>query len=322
MTAGAKDVPFKRILLTGGCGFVGRHLLAVLLPRLGADAKVFLATLTPGSDRPDVDEIPFDLRDPHSIAHAVQLARPDLVIHLAAQASVAQAAGDRAMTWDVNLGGTLALAKAIASDAPDATMLFASSAALYGDAFRDGPVSESTVPQPRSVYDRTKYASEMALGDVLPDSARLIVARPSNHSGPGQDHRFVIPSLAAQIHAVDLGQASVVKVGNLYPARDFIDVRDVIDAYLALLSVASTLPNRSVFNISSGAVVTIQELLDRLKRIGQSGAIIEQDPQRMRADEIETAAIDSYALRATTGWAPTRSIDDMLQAIWQDLRSP
>lgn len=322
MTAGATSLPFKRILLTGGCGFVGRHLQAALLPRLGADAKVFLATLTPGSEQGDVEEIAFDLRDPLSIAEAVGLARPDLVIHLAAQASVAQAAGDRAMTWDVNLGGTLALAKAIARDAPDATMLFASSAALYGDAFRNGEVTEATVPQPRSVYDRTKYASEMALSDVLPDSARLIIARPSNHSGPGQDNRFVIPSLAAQIRAVDLGQASVVKVGNLFPARDFIDVRDVIDAYLALLSVAGTLPNRSVFNIASGSLVTIEELLDRLKRIGQSGAVIEQDPQRMRADEIEKAAIDSSALRAATGWAPTRSIDDMLQAIWHDLRSP
>jgi len=245
---------------------------------------------------------------------------PDLIIHLAAQASVGQARNSEGETWSINVAGTIALARSAAQFAPACTFFFVSTADLYGGAYNRGIVDEKTLPEPRSPYARSKLAAEMALGDILTDEARLIIARPTNHSGTGQDERFVIPGFAAQIVAVERGEASTVNVGNLTPQRDFLDVRDVVNAYMALLAKAPALPMRSTFNIASGEVIAIQTVLDQLCQLSDADLVVTQDPQRMRASDVDKTMIDITEITRATGWAPTHPISEMLNNVLTDQR--
>lgn len=120
--------------------------------------------------------------------------------------------------------------------------------------FREGILTEAVTPRPLESYGRSKLAAENALSDILAEEGRLIIARPVNHSGPGQRSRdFVLASFAAQIAAIEAGAIEpILKVGDLSRARDFLDVRDVVDAYMRLIATAAELPDRiSIFNIAS-----------------------------------------------------------------------
>ena len=126
---------------------------------------------------------------------AVAQACPDIVIHLAGQASVARTVRDTGATFAVNLGGSLNLALAIARHTPDATLLFASSSEVYGESFLAGPVTEASPIRPMNAYAKSKRLAEEMFAAVLPPSAKLIVARPFNHTGAGQHEDFVLPSV-------------------------------------------------------------------------------------------------------------------------------
>jgi GDP-4-dehydro-6-deoxy-D-mannose reductase len=314
--AAPPPLPFGRILVTGADGFVGRELVPAIAARLRPDARLSLATRQPVMAVPDAwHRIAFDLEDGASIAAAIVETRPDLVVHLAGQASVGRSAGTAAATWSANLSGSLALARALADTVPDCTMLFASSVEVYGLTFNHETATEASPLRPQSAYARSKAAAEAMLADVLPASARLIVARPCNHSGPDQDEAYVIPAFAAQIARAESGASRVIRVGNLDAERDFLDVRDVVSAYLAVLASAEALPARSIFNIASGRPVRIGTILDRLRAMSRCETRVEPDPDRMRPSEVASAAIDSAAIVQATGWAPVHTLDDMLARV-------
>jgi len=311
---------FSRILFTGADGFVGPYLLSALHEALPPSTEIVIASRTGGGDA-NHEHVRMELTEPRSVTGAVRHVAPDLVIHLAAQASVGQSWDAAADTWGINLCGSFHLASAMASHVPDSTMLYVSTAEVYGRGFNAGRASESTVVEPLSAYARSKAATEAMLRDVLPASTRLIVTRPSNHSGPGQDRRFVIPDFAAQIVRVERGEAESIDVGNLDARRDFMDVRDVVAAYVALLGKAPELPSRSLFNIGTGRAIRIGDLLDRLRGMSEVSVPVRQDPARMRPSEIATAAIDASALRTATGWRPVRELDDMLAMALSEMRA-
>lgn len=320
--SGMAMIPFDRILITGADGFVGRYLVPALATRLGTSSRLTLASRTFVPDG-DYDHVMLDLIDPDSVGRAIEMVRPDLVIHLAAQASVGLSLGAAADTWSVNLGGSLILAKMVAAAVPECTMLQVSSAEVYGLTYNDGIVDEVSVLRPQSAYARSKAATEAMLADVLPTGFRLIVARPSNHSGPGQDERFVIPAFAAQIARMEKGEAKEVQIGNLDAERDFLDVRDVVAAYVALAIQAPRLPLRSTFNIASGHTVRVGEVLERLQAMSRVDIPVKQDAARLRPSEVPCAAIDSSLIRDTTGWFPVHGLDETLGNVlnqWRSLR--
>ena len=145
--------------------------------------------------------------------------------------------------------------------------LFASSVSVYGASLNDGLIDETAAPRPLDAYGRSKLAAEGALADMLAPSSRLVIARPVNHSGPRQSEKhFVLSSFAAQIAAIEAGRGEPeLRVGDLSKARDFLDVRDVVEAYRALIAKAPEMPRVGIFNIASGEPHTIGDLLDRLR---------------------------------------------------------
>ncbi|MEA2758128.1 MAG: GDP-4-dehydro-6-deoxy-D-mannose reductase [Methylobacteriaceae bacterium] len=306
---------FETVLLTGGTGFVGGHLSAAFSVRFPDAALVLLCRPGETPPRGSSKFVTAELTDEASVRAVIDDVRPDLVLHLAAQASVDQAIGGAEQTWRVNFCGTMWLASAVARLCPQATFLFVSSAEVYGANFRGGPVAEETPLLPLNPYARSKAAAETMLADVLPQTARLIVTRSFNHTGAGQDERFALPAFAAQIARIERGkQEPRLSVGNLSAERDFMDVEDVVDAYLRLIGVDGV-PQRATFNVASGAAHPISDMLDRLRRLAHAKFEIRTDPTRVRASDIACAVGDASKLRNMTGWSPRRSVDEMLSRL-------
>lgn len=317
---GASDrVEFRRVLVTGGEGFVGRHLrtaLAVALPQ-----AAFSFTTRGAAPPADGRWHCLDITSATDIEKLVAALQPDLVLHLAAQSSVGSSSSSAAATWKTNVGGAIALATAIARHAPNATVLNVSSAEVYGASFRNGPATEQTPLQPMSVYGRTKAAAESAFADILLPSNRLITGRPFNHTGPGQDERFAAPSFAAQIARIDRGlQEPKILVGNLDAERDILDVRDVVRAYIGLIGNSGSLPMRTTFNIASGRATRIADVLDFLLKQSRTAIAIEPQPDRMRPSDIPRATGDASALQRAIGWQPAIELQQTLLDVLDNAR--
>ena len=252
-----------RILVTGASGFVGGHLL----PALRA-AYPTAEIITPS----------FDIRDAEAVDLAVAAAAPDAIIHLAAIAAPMDAKRDPALAWQVNLLGTLALARAVLAHAPQAAFLFAGTADAYGASFRAGTPLDETAPlAPQNTYGATKAAADLALGAMAAEGLRAIRVRPFNHTGPGQTEAFVVPAFAAQVARIAAGQqAPVLETGDLSSYRDFLDVRDVCAAYT--LAIAADLQPGIILNLASGQPRQIGTILNDLLAIAGTKADIKTDP--------------------------------------------
>ena len=306
----------RNILLTGASGFVGRRLAARL--RALATSGGVLAALDRLAPLDGWTPVNIDIRDEGEVARAIAEVRPDLVVHLAAQSSVALAHGSTEETWRTNFGGTLAIASACARLAPAATLLFASTSEVYGASFIDGVASETTALRPMNAYARSKAAGESMLIDVLAPTNRLITTRAFNHTGAGQNTSFVLPSFALQIARIAKGrQPPVVSVGNLSAARDFLHVDDVLEAYILLLARRNELPVRSTFNICSGKTHSLQSLLESMRDLAAVPFEIHVDPNRLRASDIPNAAGSSALLRDSIGWSPKIALTDLLRELLQ-----
>jgi GDP-4-dehydro-6-deoxy-D-mannose reductase len=312
---------YRRIIFTGATGFVGRYLAPAVARAWPRSQRLIVRR---GGDRIELtewDAADADLLDRAAIDALIGAFRPDLVLHLAAQSSVGASAGAGEATWRANFEGSLALAGACARHAPEATFFFVSTSEVYGASFRDGPAREDTPLRPLSAYARSKAAAESMLPDILSPHARLVVARPFNHTGPLQDERFVLPSFAAQIAAIEARRKEPrLEVGNLSAARDFLDVRDVCAAYVALLAQAPALPMRGVYNIGSGKARAIGELLDFMRGLSRREFVVAVDPARLRSSDIPVAVGDSAKLAAATGWAPKIALEDTLRALLEHWR--
>ena len=301
----------ERILITGAAGFVGRHLLAALHADL-PDAVL----LTPA-------QADCDITDADAVAALVARARPTACVHLAAIAAIPTARRDPHAAWRVNLDGTLNLARALAAHAPEATLLFVSSADIYGASFRAGhAVDESVAPAPLNTYAATKAAADLALGALAAEAGlRCIRVRPFNHTGPGQSPDFVVAAFARQVARIAAGlQPEVLRVGALEPRRDFLDVRDVCAAYVACLRRRDALPAGAILNLASGHPRRIGEVLDTLLARAGVHARIESEASLLRPSDILLAAGDATRAGRLLDWQPRiaweQTIDDVL-ADWR-----
>jgi GDP-4-dehydro-6-deoxy-D-mannose reductase len=320
---------FERILLTGGSGFVGSYLCEALAEIYPKAQRTVLTRPGEPFARADWKSISADLLDEAAIDAAVRESKPDLVVHLAGQASIGQALAAAERTWRVNFHGSFNLATALARYVPRTTILFSSSSSVYGDSLRSGPADETTPLRPLDAYGRSKVAAEGALRDILGQDSRVIIVRPVNHSGPRQvSDSFVLASFAAQIAGIESGRLEPrLNVGDLSKARDFLDVRDVVDAYLLLIQAAEGFDaGVRIFNVASGEPQTIQSLLDRLRSRATRSFEAAIDESRLRPGnaDIPVISCDASRLRAATDWRPRRSIDDMLQSLldyWREVES-
>ena len=136
-----------------------------------------------------------------------------------------------------------------------------------------------------------------------------MVVRPFNHIGPGQSDAFVVSAMARQIAEAERDADPELCVGNLAPARDFSDVRDVVRAYRAC--VMSGTPGR-IYNVCSGVAVPIHDVVDRLIAMAHGTLRVVVDPSRVRPTDIAEIRGDASRVRADTGWVPVHGLDEGL----------
>ena len=278
--------PPRRILVTGASGFVGRHLLRVLRAEF-PNATLIAATRAVNRLSDDADEVlPFDLLSPESMLAMVARARPEAVVHLAAQPSVGASFADPVLTWRANLMGTVALGEAVLNEAPEARFLLASSAEVYGLSFQSGlPLAEDAPFRPANPYAAAKAAADLAVGEMALRGLRAVRLRAFNHVGPGQGEGFVVAAFAAQLARIERElQPPVLRVGALDRWRDFLDVRDICAAYAVVLR--TELPTSTVLNLASGTPRRIGDVLDALLSRSRVRPKVEVEATRMRPTDI------------------------------------
>lgn len=295
------------VLVTGASGFVGRRVVRAL-------EKAEVAVIAVGG-RADATTLGCNLQDGDAVRALIGHHAPRTVIHLAAMASVGQSQGDAARTWGVNVAGTFHLASACAALPHPVRFVFTASAEAYGASFLEGPCDETTPLRPLSVYARTKAAAEWMLRDMASDVFQVLIARPFNHIGVGQDARFVVPSFARQI--AQAGADGVVKVGNLDAMRDFSDVDDLVDALLRMAEAPFNAA-AGIFNIGSGDVRSVRWMLDRLVALSNQAITIELDPSRLRPSDVPVARGVFDAFDRQFGPRQRRPIDVVLRQILSD----
>ncbi len=256
-----------------------------------------------------------DLLDAGSVRAAVADVAPDAVVHLAGQAFVPPSIAAPLATLAVNATGTAHVLEAVRAAGRPIRTLVISSAEVYGRQPPERmPLDESVPLHPENPYAASKVAAETYAGVW----ARLygldvVIARPFNHIGPGQDARFVVPSFARQLAEIAAGAPPLLAVGNLEAQRDFLDVRDVARAYVALLANGRS---GSVYNVCSGRAVAIQEVLRQLITIARVPVEVRDDPARLRPSDTPLLCGDATKLRAETGWEPQYTLAASLRDIY------
>lgn len=311
-----------KILLTGANGFVGQTLSKLI------DRQRYSVThaINPNTSYSGVGQtdhvVQLDIRNEADVVAAIKNIQPDLVIHLAAISHVPTSFSQPVLTWQTNVLGTVSILDALHKYAPQAFLLFVSSAEVYGDAFKSSqPLTEDSPCLPMNPYAASKLAAELACQQYFKQGLQGVIARPFNHIGPGQSEAFVTASFAKQIAAIELGQQTpVLQVGNLAAYRDFLDVRDVCSAYLALIEVRNTPIEKRIFNIASGTACSIQNVLDTLLSLSTTAIKIALDPQRLRASDVPFAVGNSQYLQASTGWQPNHKLATALESLLDDWR--
>lgn len=294
-----------RAYVTGGSGFVGTWLRAFL-------AEAGDEVVATGAE--------VDVTDAAALEAALVVARPEAVYHLAGLAHVGRSWEEPAEYFRVNAGGTLNVLEAARRCPGPPTVLVVSSAEVYGSVRPDQlPVAESEPLRPVSPYAAGKAAAELVavqahLGYGLP----VVRARPFNHTGPGQSPTFVVPAFARRIVAAQREGTGVLRVGNLSPARDILDVRDVVRAYRLLVQRGEP---GDAYNVCSGTAVPVADLVGRMLALAGADLELVEDPELMRPVDVPVLEGDSSRLCEATGWRPEVPLDDTLRAVLDEARA-
>ncbi|WP_447744083.1 GDP-mannose 4,6-dehydratase [Pseudomonas nicosulfuronedens] len=291
----------KRLLVTGLSGFVGTQLRT---------------SLPDGWRIVDIPRV--DLRQPGALDDFLVDRPPHAVIHLAGQTFVPQAFRDPAGTLQVNLIGTLNLLESLKRCGFAGAFLYVSSGDVYGQVSEDQlPITELQLPRPRNPYGVSKLSAELLCQQwSFTEPWRMMVARPFNHVGMGQKADFVIPAIARQLARIRHGlQDAVIEVGDIDVTRDFLDVRDVLAAYFALLEKGRS---GEVYNVCSGQEYRLRDLIGQMALLAGVDLQIRQDPQKMRIAEQRRVRGSNAKLQSETGWKPAHGMEQILLDVLAD----
>jgi GDP-4-dehydro-6-deoxy-D-mannose reductase len=260
-----------------------------------------------------------DVCDAARLRDVMASVSPDAVAHLAAVTAVSDAEADPQAAYRTNVGGTLGVLDALRTLAPSARLLFVGSSAVYGEPVNGAILTEDAPIQPRTVYGASKAAAEIAAaqwGRAYGLDVRRV--RAFNHTGAGQDPRFVCAALARQVARIEAGlQPPVLDAGNLDPVRDFSDVRDVAAAYAAVLEHGTA---GTVYNVCSGAGVSIAEVVAVLRTHARVALRAHSDPALRRRLDVPRLVGSADRLRRETGWRPAIPLDETLAWVLDDWR--
>jgi len=301
----------KRVLVTGGAGFIGSHLAAKLLS-LGAHVTV-IDDLSAG----DMERVPNGvsiiegcITDSTSLTNGMQ--GSDAIFHLAAIASVPLCEADPTWSDKVNLQASLEIISTA-----DCPVIFASSAAIYGESV-EIPINENHPISPVGHYGRQKAAIDAQIRSLGSQSTPASALRFFNVYGAGQDPSSQYSGvLSIFIDRASTGRQITI-FGDGEQTRDFIHVSDVVQALLLVGSSlvddgVSSPAHASAFNICTGSPVTLNEVVEVISSQVQGEATAAY--QENRDGDIKHSSGDSTKLQLTFNWKPETSLTDGLSTL-------
>lgn len=308
----------RTVLVTGAGGFVGAHLTRTLTER---GARVHgLGDDPPQQALPLAGWHPVDLRDRPALDSAMGAVRPDAVAHLAGRSSAARSFEDPLGTFEVNVLGTWNLLESVRRVCPQARVLVVGSGEAYGPIPPGTRATEDTPQHPVSPYGHSKsVADALAAAHGQAHGIDVVRTRSFAHAGPGQDARFLIPSVAGQIAAIEAGRSEpVLRVGNLEVTRDLCDVRDVAGAYADLIERGA---RGGVYNVCRGEGATLVGVVEWLVARSRVPIRVERDPLRMRPADVPYLVGDPSAIARDVGWHATVLLEETLQGVLDEWRA-
>jgi GDP-4-dehydro-6-deoxy-D-mannose reductase len=304
----------KTILVTGANGFVGLHLVK----ELSDNGYTVISTGREASDalEPYVTKhYVIDLTDPEAVKQ-IDLTEVDGIIHLAGLAAVGPSFDAPLLYTNANMGMQINLFEAALSQKVFPKVIVVSSASLY-DPKAPLPVTETTNVNPNSPYAVSKLGQEQLGLYYNSRGFEVVIARPFNHIGPGQNLGFLIPDLAKQIIEFEKDNSKDVLVGNLDAKRDYTDVRDICRAYRMLLEKGGA---GETYNICSGRALSGNEILALIMTTANQQVETKQDPARMRPSDTPEIYGSNQKLNKDTGWKPFIAIEQTIADVVADWR--
>lgn len=303
-----------RALVIAANSFIGRHICKKLEAH---HAQVVRTRRAPDDSN---QFIACDLTDAAAVSHAIERSQPEWII----QCGAATASRDARELYQTHVFGTLNLLEAVALHAADARVLLMGSAAEYGALPLEWlPLTEDRLPNPSSVFGASKLA-QTQLAQALAAEKRLRVAsvRPFNVIGPGLPDIYFAASLAKRLIAARASQPATTEfdVTNATATRDFVDVRDVASACLALLERGPFSPGRcEIFNIATAQETTLLDMASHLGRLAGGLTPCAAGEHQSRGG-ITRSAGSSQKLHQATDWRPSIRWQDSLRDLWTALQ--
>jgi GDP-4-dehydro-6-deoxy-D-mannose reductase len=302
-----------RALVTGASGFAGRHLSTQLLDQGWEVAGTFRHREPVAGVHP----AQLTLDDIDGLRALVREFNPDVVYHLAALVDTVTTP-DIITLYRTNTLGTVTVLEALKAAPSISRVLLASSAFVYGRAKRPDAITETEALTPLTAYGASKVAAEeIGLQWARETGVDIVIARAFQHTGPGHVGRYALSEWAAQISS----GTTTVSVGNLDVVRDYLDVRDVVAAYRALVDRGRS---GEAYNVASGIPRSMRSMLDGLIDGFGAAVSVTTDPSLFRPVDQPTFVADIHKISQETSWKPripmSRCLSDL--AAWQQPERP
>jgi UDP-glucose 4-epimerase len=304
----------RKILVTGGNGFVGREVVRLLHDE---HAVCVVDNLRSGPLRftaAEADKFrfePVDIMDGAAVGRAIADFVPDTIIHLAAIHYIPECEENPTFATRTNVDGTLNLLMA----APrGCRFVFASSGAVYSPDSKAHNEAEGAVG-PSDIYGYNKlhgehYVTYLAAQRGL--SAGIV--RLFNVVGPGETNPHLLPEIVAQLKA----GRTTLRLGNMWPKRDYIHVRDAARGFVAVALKHESSPSTVTVNLGTANTFSVAEIVEKLRHIVPTPFQVEEESSRRRAVDRPHLEADITEIRRRFGWTPQANIDDALADLWRE----
>ena len=307
-----------KVLITGSTGMIGGHFVTACEKKNWETTGLSRST-SHSRQSPILNHQHHecDILDRGSLLVLLEKLKPDIIIHMAAQAFNGASWGSEDYTHQANFTGTLNLLNAARQKCPNAKILLACSSAEYGDVQpEDCPLKEERLLRPITPYGVSKTSCETLGYQYFANyGMQIYLPRLFIHVGTGHPPATAIQNFARQIALIKKGRLEpIMRVGRLDTARDFIDVRDGVEGMLRLLEKGQ--PGQPI-NICNQKAHTIQEVLDILLEESDLEVTVEEDPALLRPSDEPLLLGDNSRLQ-TLGWKRQYTFPETLRAVYED----
>lgn len=274
-----------KVLITGINGFTGIHLEKYLI---GQGFDVYGTVINKAKQK---NHIQCDITKKDQVDNVISSVMPDYVIHIAAISFVGES--NASLIYDVNVIGTENILHALVkNNIKPKKVILASSATVYGNQGKE-VLDESMCPRPVNHYGISKLAMEHMAANYF-DALDIIITRPFNYTGVGQEEHFLIPKIVTHFKE----EKKEIELGNIYVSREFNSIHSVIDIYYKLLLCDT---KSTIVNLSSSTPIKLLDVIDMMNDIAGYKIDIKVNPAFVRANEIKSLAGSTAKLTTLIG---------------------